>query len=137
MKTTKEDLAISRIQVSTALWLLFMNKSCFKKNENKIQQLLDWQFYFFSIVFYLYLYFCAELDKMIEQSMSSFLPPNNESFSKPIWKCDICGKTSMNKSHIKNHVETHIEGVVHICQHCNKRCKTRESLRVHIHNDQN
>jgi hypothetical protein len=38
---TKEDLAISRIQVSTALWLLFMNKSCFKKNENKIQQLLD------------------------------------------------------------------------------------------------
>jgi hypothetical protein len=67
--------------------------------------------------------------------MSSFLPPNNESFSKPIWKCDICGKTSMNKSHIKRHVETHIEGVVHICQHCNKRCKTRESLRVHIHND--
>lgn len=55
--------------------------------------------------------------------------------SKVQWKCDVCGKLSSNKSHMKNHVETHVEGVVHNCPLCEKRAKTRESLRVHIHND--
>lgn len=70
-----------------------------------------------------------ELDKMIQESMGQVY---SESEGKMAWKCNVCGKTSVYKSHMRNHVETHVQGVNHQCVYCNKKLKTRESLRMHI-----
>merc|ERR1712179_439905 len=38
--------------------------------------------------------------------------------SDGMWKCKVCGKTKVDKSHIREHAESHIEGMSHLCHIC-------------------
>ena len=48
------------------------------------------------------------------------------------WKCNVCGKATNNRSHIRDHVETHIQGVSYPCTQCGKVSRSGHALRVHI-----
>ena len=54
--------------------------------------------------------------------------------SDGVWKCKICGKTTIQKAHIREHAELHIEGMSHVCHICNKSYPNRHGLRHHINN---
>ena len=49
-----------------------------------------------------------------------------------VWKCKVCGKTSISKNDMRRHAETHIEGMSHVCHICNKSFPIRNRLRNHI-----
>ena len=52
--------------------------------------------------------------------------------SDDVWKCKVCGKTSINKKDMRRHAETHIEGISYPCHKCNKTFPNRNGLRNHI-----
>ena len=52
--------------------------------------------------------------------------------SDGMWKCKICGKTTLKKSNMQGHAESHIEGMSHACHICYKSYPNRRSLRGHI-----
>ena len=60
--------------------------------------------------------------------------------SNSLYTCTVCGKATSGKSlgkrqNLRDHVEArHVEGVSHYCQVCGAVAKTRNSLRMHMHN---
>ena len=49
------------------------------------------------------------------------------------WMCTICGKVTVEKSHIAQHIETnHIEGVLHPCNMCGNLSRNRNALDTHM-----
>ena len=54
--------------------------------------------------------------------------------SDGVWKCKLCGKTTIQKCQIKEHAESHIKGMSHACHICNNSFHNRNSLRCHIKN---
>ena len=54
--------------------------------------------------------------------------------SDGVWKCKICGRTTIKKDRIREHAESHIEGMSHTCHICRKSYPNRNTLRCHINN---
>ena len=49
------------------------------------------------------------------------------------WRCNICGKISRDKTHMRNHIEgVHIEGLSYRCTICEKKLRSRNSLGNHM-----
>ena len=50
-----------------------------------------------------------------------------------VWTCNVCGKSSENRTHVKNHIEAkHITGMEHPCSTCGKTYRSHNSLNNHI-----
>ena len=49
-----------------------------------------------------------------------------------VWRCKICGKTTILKVGIRRHAETHIQGMSHACHICKKTFTNRPNLQWHI-----
>jgi len=47
------------------------------------------------------------------------------------FQCNICEKTSKNRSHAEEHAETHIEGLKYPCKQCDVICNNRVGMRKH------
>merc|ERR1712179_775128 len=52
--------------------------------------------------------------------------------SDAVWKCKVCGKTTVSKGNIRQHAERHIEGMSHACHICNNSFFSRHNLQCHI-----
>jgi len=48
------------------------------------------------------------------------------------FQCNICEKTSKNRSHAEEHAETHIEGLKYPCKQCDYVCGSRSTMRIHL-----
>ena len=70
------------------------------------------------------------INKNVKVRLGSMMEHFNDGEKK--WRCNICGKVSSHKHHIRSHVETHIEDVPYPCNQCGKVSKTSDALRVHI-----
>ena len=66
----------------------------------------------------------------------SGLPQVNQYVEKTMdnkFKCTICGKVSSTKQNSQYHIETHLEGLSYECKSCGKSYRSKNCLRVHIH----
>ena len=71
------------------------------------------------------LFFCSELDMLINTSMVKDVGDAG------LWRCLKCNLANRHKARIRTHVETHFQSQ-QICSLCNQVCKTRDSLRKHF-----
>ena len=48
------------------------------------------------------------------------------------YKCNVCGKTAIDKTVMSRHVETHIDGLSYPCNQCGKVSRSSNGLQAHI-----
>ena len=65
----------------------------------------------------------VDLDLQVQQMIDK---------NEGVWNCKVCGKTTIQKQHIKQHAEQHIGGLSLACNICSKIFTNRHNLGCHI-----